>query len=291
MRASIAAAGMFACAFAIGCVSRTHTGAVTCDFKTHAPVVVTTEEIDVRDAKRWRRFDIGIDAVYADEGVDDAAIEAAKTTLSTTRAAYVAHVPFAPKPTAIALLRAPTDNAHASGDADGRAIWPIAPGDDDTAWLLAHEWTHSALHAARRSAGWTGERFLEDGFCDLVALTTMRALGRDVTGALAATRQRIASARTDWPEHVDLTEMSSHFGTSSPEVICRADPRVGYAMGLAIWIDRRERPQKAIDVTFAAIARDPAVTFEHILEALGDRTMRVHDVTFDAADATIAETR
>jgi hypothetical protein len=204
------------------------------------------------DASVLPSFASGVDRVYVGADVDPVLGVAAGRELASIRTDYVAVTGIEPPPIAIALLVDPL-NLRTPHDREGRPVWTIdAPqfARDGDLSLIAHEQTHAILR--RRFPEDARARFVEEGLGNLVAhLVMKRAAHRSrVVEAMRSVLEVAALAPT-----VDLLELGARFdpkryasAIAFMQAMCkRADDGttslsfVGYALGLAYWLDRSDR--------------------------------------------------
>jgi hypothetical protein len=212
-------------------------------------------EIDVRDRSRWHAIEAGVDRVYVEEGASLDVANAA-TELASQRAALRSVSRIEPPAVALAFARDDHPNHLARPDEAQRPVWVTAP-NAPFQWTLAHEQTHAVLHEARgKSDGPRDERFVEDGFCELVAWTLADEDARRVRAREAAKAVRTRLARG--VRVIDLLGAAPGYDASqSFEEQCKDPPYWLYAVAFAYWLDRLERAPDTAARVFAALTAAP----------------------------------
>jgi hypothetical protein len=186
--------------------------------------------------------DFGPDRVYADgSGVTRAHVRAMGEHLVRLRAGYHEVTGWDP-PSLRVLLRVNAHTISTEADADGVGVWPITPAEiearERTTAFLAHEWTHAALAQHTSGAGELGQRWLEDGLCELVAYHVEKRLFPELEATTLHSRAAELAAGADVPQSVALLE----FGTSDAKSVfghlaaqCDNGRLFGYAYAFAFW--------------------------------------------------------
>jgi hypothetical protein len=205
-------------------------------------------EIDVR-GRGFRAFPAGVDRVYAERGVPDEEARAAAELLAAERAALEELLGERPPPLAVALLATEDGVTRAAGDAEGRSVWTLKPSQrqDDIQRIgtVVHEWMHAFLKTRYRlddAIKDAGLRYLEDGFCELMAeLVYERLRGAGPSSQAAARLKELKGAKL--PAEIDLLALGERdspgrYGSMYEFMrsLCRKDSGAGYALGLAFWL-------------------------------------------------------
>ncbi len=221
----------------------------------------SVETVRVTDPGVWTAIDVGPDRIYIPHS--GFPTEDVERWLRAERDVLRRLSGVSPTPIGV-VLGIGEKNVDVLPDAAGRAVWPIVTSSDG-ALLVAHEWTHGILAKLKRSDD-RSERFLEDGFCDLVATATcleVRSCSSEIISSdIAALRERVATV----PPRVNLLRLAERYDETrhSMKELCADTPSWAYALGLALWLGGGVDPRDVAVRGFAAFRASPRSTFEDV---------------------------
>jgi hypothetical protein len=233
--------------------------AVRFSFTIHNPcvpgegLVTRFRKLKVEQVEKWPALGEKEDRVYIEPGVERETGEFMLDLLAKQRTA-LENITGLPPPSIAVALVAKNEQVIISGeDRDGRLIWTITPEDFDrdrtTIGTIAHEWTHAIL---KKNYGFEGDektRYIEDGFCELLAhLTYVHIRGPVGSPIMEGRIREIEVKKKSMPAVIDILSLSEEFDVSAFDNIVEAifamcekqnfQIAIGYGLGLAFWLDR-----------------------------------------------------
>jgi hypothetical protein len=211
--------------------------------------------VRLTESEVWSRTTVGRDTVFAEHGVAAASIARAGKRIQASRQMLEDLTGRSAPPMSVVLLELRPNSIDVYPDRAGQIAWPYA-ADADLHGVV-HEWTHSLIHEALRARMDTRARYLEDGLCDLLEdLVERRIAGTEPT--LAENRLKGLAAQCDAGARGahDLFDLSSEYDARSEQARddqCKRDPVLGYALGLAYWLDHLERQPLLVPQFFRSL--------------------------------------
>ena len=230
-------------------------------FSSGSDICSDRSRVVSRDLATMAETSVGPDAVYAEPGVPEAAVEKAAALLARERESLEHLFQEEPPPIALMLLASDPGSVRMGADPAGRSVWVIRPEerDDDSAVIgtIVHEWTHAILRNHTHASHPKRARYLEDGLCEFIAYRVEQDIrGRDgktmLRGRLKAFKER-KEARGN--ENFDLIALGvanamlldDDLGSGESidhalELVCDESfgTSLGYEVGLAWWLSQTD---------------------------------------------------